>query len=234
RPLLDQEFAVILPDVNMPDMDGFETAGLIRKRPRSEHTPIIFITAFADEIHAARGYSLGAVDFILAPVVPEILRTKVRVFVDLFRKTEQIKRQAEEGILLAREQAARAAAEEASRRATFLAEASSALASSLDYPTTQRRLLELVIPTLGDFSAITQVDEQGNMGQSDMAWLHEQGLATQSAADPYGLPTPLTDALKRVLAEGKSEYLPNITASFAAEAAHAPPLPAAPDFPLHC
>src|SRR5437870_5703631 len=77
RQLLDQEFAVILLDVNMPDMDGFETAGLIRKRPRSEHTPIIFITAFADEIHAARGYSLGAVDFILAPVVPEILRTKV-------------------------------------------------------------------------------------------------------------------------------------------------------------
>src|SRR6266404_5225695 len=146
RRLLEQDFAVILLDVNMPDMDGFETASLIRQRKRSEYTPIIFVTAFADEINASRGYSLGAVDFILAPVVPEILRTKVRVFVDLFRKTEQVQRQAEERILLAREQAARAAAEEATRRATFLAEASSALASSLDYQAILRRLLEILVP----------------------------------------------------------------------------------------
>src|SRR5438270_6152999 len=118
RRLLEQDFAVILLDVNMPDIDGFETAALIRQRRRSEHTPIIFVTAFADEINASRGYSLGAVDFILAPVVPEILRTKVRVFVDRFRKTEQVQRQADERILLAQEQAARAAAEEAPRRAT--------------------------------------------------------------------------------------------------------------------
>src|SRR5438445_7125630 len=148
RRLLEQDFAVILLDVNMPDMDGFETATLIRQRRRSEHTPIIFVTAFADEINASRGYSLGAVDFILAPVVPEILRTKVRVFVDLFRKTEQVKRQAEERILLAQEQAARPGAAEATRRATFLAEASSALASSLDYQATVCRLVELVLPTL--------------------------------------------------------------------------------------
>jgi signal transduction histidine kinase/DNA-binding response OmpR family regulator len=95
RHVLNQEFAVILLDVNMPGMDGFETAALIRQRASSRHTPIIFITAFGDEMHAIRSYSLGAVDFILAPVVPEILRTKVAVFVDLFAKTEQIKRQAE-------------------------------------------------------------------------------------------------------------------------------------------
>ena len=84
RHVLQQEFAVILLDVNMPGMDGFETAALIRQRKSSEHTPIIFITAFGDEMHAARGYSLGAVDYILTPVVPEVLRTKVAVFVDLF------------------------------------------------------------------------------------------------------------------------------------------------------
>src|SRR5918992_2722857 len=95
RHVLDTEFAVILLDVNMPGMDGFETASLIRQRKSSQHVPIIFITAFGDEMHAARGYSLGAVDYILAPVVPEVLRTKVAVFVDLFRKTEQVKRQAE-------------------------------------------------------------------------------------------------------------------------------------------
>ncbi|MDP9120071.1 MAG: response regulator, partial [Acidobacteriota bacterium] len=95
RCLLGQEFAVILLDVNMPGMDGFETASLIRQRKNSEQTPIIFITAFSDDTHRSQGYSLGAVDYIIAPIVPEILKSKVGVFVELFRKTEQIKRQAE-------------------------------------------------------------------------------------------------------------------------------------------
>jgi signal transduction histidine kinase len=94
RHVLEHEFAVILLDVNMPGMDGFETAALIRQRKSSEHVPIIFITAFGDEM-LARAYSLGAVDYILAPVVPDVLRSKVAVFVDLFKKTEQLKRQAE-------------------------------------------------------------------------------------------------------------------------------------------
>jgi signal transduction histidine kinase len=95
RHVLDNDFAVILLDVNMPGMDGFETATMIRQRQNSQHIPIIFITAFGDEMHAARGYSLGAVDYILAPVLPDVLRTKVAVFVDLYRKTEQTNRQAE-------------------------------------------------------------------------------------------------------------------------------------------
>src|SRR5918995_4233522 len=70
REVLEREFAVILLDVNMPDIDGFETAALIRKYKRSALTPIIFITAYADEIQTAKGYSLGAVDYILSPVVP--------------------------------------------------------------------------------------------------------------------------------------------------------------------
>jgi CheY-like chemotaxis protein len=112
RQLLHDEFAVILLDVNMPGMDGFETAAMIRRRKRSETTPIIFISAVNDaETHVSRGYSLGAVDYILTPVVPEILRAKIAVFVDLYRKTEQIKRQAEEHAELIREQAARAEAE---------------------------------------------------------------------------------------------------------------------------
>jgi signal transduction histidine kinase len=92
RHLLDKEFAVILLDVSMPVMDGFETAAMIRKRPSSEHTPIIFVTAMGDsENHVSKGYSLGAVDYILSPIVPEILRAKVSVFVELSRKTAQIK-----------------------------------------------------------------------------------------------------------------------------------------------
>lgn len=95
RHILRQEFAVILLDVNMPGMDGFETATLIRQRQSSQSIPIIFITAMSDEIHAEHGYRLGAVDYILAPVVPEVLRSKVAVFVDLLKKTRQVQRQAE-------------------------------------------------------------------------------------------------------------------------------------------
>src|SRR5205085_9078462 len=94
RAVLDRDFAVILLDVNMPGMDGFETAGMIRKRKRSAHTPIIFVTAYSDDAHSAQGYSLGAVDYIITPVVPEVLRSKVSVFVDLFRQAGQINRQA--------------------------------------------------------------------------------------------------------------------------------------------
>ncbi len=91
RQILKRDFAVILLDVKMPTMDGFETATLIRSRPRSKYTPIIFITAEAhSEAKHIRGYTLGAVDFIYSPIVPEILRTKVRVFTDLFYLQRQL------------------------------------------------------------------------------------------------------------------------------------------------
>lgn len=96
RHLLAGEFAVILLDVNMPVMDGFETAALIRARRSSEHTPIIFVTGINDtDTHVSRGYSLGAVDYIFTPVIPEVLRTKVSVFIDLFRKNRELRAHAE-------------------------------------------------------------------------------------------------------------------------------------------
>ncbi|HYE03561.1 MAG TPA: response regulator [Phycisphaerales bacterium] len=110
RKVLDHDFAVILLDVNMPDMDGFETASMIRARRRSAHTPIIFVTAFADEVHAIKGYSHGAVDYILAPVVPEILQTKIRVFVQLQRLNQQVKDQAAQQLAQAQIEQARLAA----------------------------------------------------------------------------------------------------------------------------
>lgn len=108
RLILKQEFAVILLDVNMPGMDGFETAALIRKRRKSAHTPIIFLTAFSDEVKIAQGYASGAVDYLFTPVVPDILKAKVRVFVELFQMRQQAALQAEE-------RARRLAAEESDR-----------------------------------------------------------------------------------------------------------------------
>ncbi len=97
RELLHMDFAVILLDVQMPDLDGFETATLIRQRDRSKDTPIIFLTALSrSETNVFRGYELGAVDYIFKPFHPEILRSKVAVFVELFRQREAFKRQAHE------------------------------------------------------------------------------------------------------------------------------------------
>jgi PAS domain S-box-containing protein len=95
RCLLNEDFAVILLDVQMPGMDGFETATLIRSRDRSRSTPIIFITAFSsNDTHVFKGYSLGAVDYLFKPLKPEILTSKVQVFVELFQKTVEVKQQA--------------------------------------------------------------------------------------------------------------------------------------------
>ncbi|WP_245987065.1 ATP-binding response regulator [Azospirillum thermophilum] len=94
--LLRQDFALILLDVHMPGMDGYETAEMIRKREKCRHIPIIFLTAInKDEMHIFRGYSAGAVDYMFKPVDPQVLRCKVSVFVELFRKTEEIRQQAE-------------------------------------------------------------------------------------------------------------------------------------------
>lgn len=125
RLLLKQEYAVILLDVNMPDMDGFETAALIRQRKSSETTPIIFLTAMTpDGTHMSRGYALGAVDYISTPIVPNVLKAKVAVFVDLFRKTEQVKRQVAE-LKRAEEEHARLTASVEEQRARLAAVMSS-------------------------------------------------------------------------------------------------------------
>jgi two-component system sensor histidine kinase/response regulator len=93
--LLRRDFAVILLDVNMPSMDGFETAALIRQRPRFEKTPIIFVTGYnTTDLDRLKGYELGAVDYMFLPVVPQVLKAKVSVFVELARQTQIIKSQA--------------------------------------------------------------------------------------------------------------------------------------------
>jgi signal transduction histidine kinase/DNA-binding response OmpR family regulator len=163
RWLLDNDCAVILLDVNMPGMDGLETAELIRARRKSAHTPIIFITAFADEMHTARGYSLGAVDYILSPVVPNILRSKVKALVQLHRLNAELKKRSDERVALVKEQAARSMAEESQRRASFLAEATQVMASSLDVETIMKGAAGLVVPFLADYGAVVLVNDDGSV-----------------------------------------------------------------------
>lgn len=91
RCMLREDFAVILLDARMPGMDGFEVARLIRERERSRHTPIIFLTgAYEDSPSMTRGYEAGAVDYIVKPLQPEILKSKISVFVDLYRKNSAL------------------------------------------------------------------------------------------------------------------------------------------------
>jgi DNA-binding response OmpR family regulator len=117
----------------MPGMDGFETASLIRQRKGSELTPTIFISAVNySDFDLARGYSLGAVDYILSPIVPEILRAKVSFFIELHKTTEQLKRQAETEAELIREQATRIEAEAAIKeKDRFLAALSHEIANTI-------------------------------------------------------------------------------------------------------
>jgi signal transduction histidine kinase/DNA-binding response OmpR family regulator len=234
RLVLQHEFAVILLDVNMPGMDGFETAAYIRRRKRSAHTPIIFITAFADEMHTSQGYSLGAVDYIFSPVVPEVLRTKVKVFVELERMSQQVRRQAEERVALAREQALRAAAEEARRRSEFLARASTVLANSLDPEATLRGLLGVAVPSLGDVAAVTVVREHSGAWQSELAWVFppDPTVHTATLAADQGPKDEVRAAVERVLASGKAEVLDELSVPYPPPACGEPPGDG-PEFRLH-
>jgi PAS domain S-box-containing protein len=117
RLLAQQDFAVVLLDVRLPGLDGYDTAKLIRGRERSRHTPIIFLTAHDDNrLPVAEAYSLGAVDYLVKPLIPVILRAKVSGFVDLYQQAVQIQRQAEQLRLLERREFERRLADENSQR----------------------------------------------------------------------------------------------------------------------
>jgi len=201
REILHREFAVILLDVNMPDIDGLETARLIRQYKKSAHTPIIFITAYADEMQTAQGYSLGAVDYILSPVVPDVLRSKVRVFVDLYQMQQRTRAMAGGEVARARAEAARIAAEETTRRSNFLARASHELGASLDLEQGMRRLLELVVPQMADAAALV-VDADAETPLLFLRGERAGRLQTFPVPNYSELPENLRAALQRVVREG--------------------------------
>jgi signal transduction histidine kinase/DNA-binding response OmpR family regulator len=195
--VLRDEYAVILLDVNMPGMDGFETAELIRRRRRSANTPIIFLTAFADEMRTAQGYALGAVDYIPTPVVAEVLRTKVKVFIELFRMREQGARQAEE-------RAKREAAERAARQSDFLARVSASLAEYIELDAFLTNLARLPIPYLADVSVVSLAQDAGRPASAIFGWVDERReCCTSRLTEPARLTPSVSDATNGVLANGK-------------------------------
>jgi signal transduction histidine kinase/DNA-binding response OmpR family regulator len=207
REVLNREFAVILLDVNMPDIDGFETASLIRGYKRSAHTPIIFITAYADEVQTHRGYSLGAVDYILSPVVPEVLRSKVKVFVELNIMQRRVRRQAEQRVALAAAEAARRAAEENTRRSNFLSQVSRVLSGSLDVDIGMRQLVELVVPELAECAALVVLDDDSAPAKALLGRVRNPGGSLALAVQPLGeLPGSAQRAFDEALA-GRSRVV---------------------------
>ena len=199
--LLENDAAVILLDVNMPGMDGFETAELIRLRPRTANTPIIFLTADPDEMQIARGYALGAVDYLVCPFVPDVLRTKVKVFVTLSREHERLRVEAEQRVELTREQAARAAAEEQSRRLRVLVEAGGVLTRSLHGSAFEAELLGLMIPLLADEAGLVYPDRSLDRGES--VWMRAGSGETAEPIDKP--PAELLEPVARVLSTGIPE-----------------------------
>ena len=209
KQVLERDHALILLDVNMPGLDGLETAALIRGRKKSAHTPIILVTAdYGDELRMTKAYSLGAVDYIASPVVPEILRAKVKVFVELFLLAEQAKKQAQERIALVEEKAAREAAERASHRLAFLAEASGKLASSLDLEATVHALSQLIVPRFADVGLLSLVGREGSPERHEMTWVSNDPEHPLLSASLVEIGDPLLEeAIERVRRSGRPESI---------------------------
>jgi signal transduction histidine kinase/DNA-binding response OmpR family regulator len=184
RCLLHDDFALILLDVQMPDMDGLETAALIRQRDRTRHVPIIFLTGHEHtDVQMFQGYSLGAVDYLTKPLVPQVLRSKVAVFVELYLKTEELRRNQEQ-------EHARRLAEERSRwemdRLRQEAEREKKIAGELAETVAERTRAE---------EKLAQVKDELAVQLADMTRLHR--LSTRLSAT-LELPAVLGEVLAAV------------------------------------
>lgn len=212
RHLLRQDFAMILMDIRMPEMDGFETAKLIRGRPKTRDIPIIFVTAeYTDMEHVAKGYALNVVDYIFKPFDPNILRTKVAVLAELHQKTIQLKRtarllrQSEQNLqeLVAKERELRILAE-------ALREANTAMNKTLDYEEVFDRILEQlsrVVPN--DGAAILQLmtDNQVRLLRRSRP-THSEGNQTFTVSEELEIDE--MPVLRRMIDSGEPLVISNV------------------------
>lgn len=191
RLLLKQDFAVILLDVNMPGLSGFETAEMIRQRKSSEHTPIIFVSAIStSDTHLFKGYALGAVDYIFTPVIPDVLRSKVAVFVDLLKKTEEAKWQAEQ-LRLIEEREHQRKLNEAARR--------------IELQTKQNRFFTL------SFDLLAMTGPDGFLKEINPAWSRVLGYSEKQLKEsPFWdwMPAEERDEMKSRIVQAAAEQAP--------------------------
>src|SRR5260370_11090611 len=203
--LLKQEFALILLDVVMPEMDGFETAALIRQRPRLVATPIIFITAYsASDLDRLKGYQLGSVEFVSAPIVPEILRAKVMALVELYRKRFEL---AQANAALRAEIVERKRAQEQALQAERLAAIGQMVAglahesrNSLQQIQAVVEMLARRIPSGPEADLIAEIQKANDR-------LHHLLDAVRSYASPLKLPREVHD-LPRLWQEAWAQLAP--------------------------
>jgi signal transduction histidine kinase len=189
KEVLRRDFALILLDVAMPDLDGYETASLIRGRERSRETPIIFLTAnYRSDTHVFRGYSVGAVDYIFKPFTPDVLRSKVAVFVELFQKKLALKRQTQ-----ALQRAHDELEERVQARTRELAGANAALRAEIE----ERRRIE------AERVALLEREQAARAHAESVNRMKDEFLATLS----HELRTPLNAILgwAHLLTSGKTD-----------------------------
>jgi signal transduction histidine kinase/CheY-like chemotaxis protein len=196
RFLLREEYAVILLDVRMVGLSGFETAALIKQRERTRNVPIIFLTAYGrDDVEIITGYSTGAVDFLQKPFPPEVLRSKVSVFVDLFRAQQQVRLQAE--LLRQKEAEARDAALRASGYIDRLRDFAARLSEASTVTQVCRALFEQGLVAAGaKAGAVNLLDEKGEALEVVDSMGYPEAVLAPWRRIPLTVPVPLTEAVR--------------------------------------